>query len=139
MPCTPAGVMDLLRQNEIPIAWRKAVVVGRSSLVGKPLGFMLLAADATVTLAHSRTDKLDEVCRQADLLVAAIGSPKFIKREWIKRGAVVVDVGINRTPAGLVGDVDYAPAAARASAITPVPGGAARTTTRPAPKRPFWS
>jgi methylenetetrahydrofolate dehydrogenase (NADP+)/methenyltetrahydrofolate cyclohydrolase len=123
LPCTPAGVMDLLRQNEIPIAWRKAVVVGRSSLVGKPLGFMLLAADATVTLAHSRTDKLDDVCRQADLLVAAIGSPKFIKREWIKRGAVVVDVGMNRTPEGLFGDVDFAGAQEVAGAITPVPGG----------------
>ncbi len=123
LPCTPAGVMELLRQNEIPIAWRKAVVVGRSSLVGKPLGFMLLAADATVTLAHSRTDKLDEVCRQADLLVAAIGSPKFIKREWIKRGAVVVDVGMNRTPEGLFGDVDFSAAQDVAGAITPVPGG----------------
>jgi methylenetetrahydrofolate dehydrogenase (NADP+)/methenyltetrahydrofolate cyclohydrolase len=75
LPCTPAGVMELLRQNDVPIAWRRAVVVGRSSLVGKPLAMMLLAADATVTLAHSRTEKLDDVCRQADILVAAIGSP----------------------------------------------------------------
>lgn len=123
LPCTPAGVMELLRQNEIPVAWRRAVVVGRSSLVGKPLSMMLLAADATVTMAHSRTDKLDEVCRQADLLVAAIGSPKFIKREWIKRGAVVVDVGMNRTADGLFGDVDFDGAQEVAGAITPVPGG----------------
>jgi methylenetetrahydrofolate dehydrogenase (NADP+)/methenyltetrahydrofolate cyclohydrolase len=123
LPCTPAGVMELLRQNDVPIAWRRAVVVGRSSLVGKPLAMMLLAADATVTLAHSRTEKLDDVCRQADLLVAAIGSPKFVKKEWIKRGAVVVDVGMNRTAEGLFGDVDFAGAQDVASAMTPVPGG----------------
>lgn len=123
LPCTPAGVMELLRQNDVPLAWRRAVVVGRSSLVGKPLAMMLLAADATVTLAHSRTEKLDDVCRQADLLVAAIGSPKFIKKEWIKRGAVVVDVGMNRTAEGLFGDVDFAGAQDVAGAMTPVPGG----------------
>lgn len=123
LPCTPAGVMELLRQNDVPIAWRRAVVVGRSSLVGKPLAMMLLAADATVTLAHSRTEKLDEVCRQADLLVAAIGSPKFVKKEWIKKNAVVVDVGMNRTAEGLFGDVDYAGAQDVAGAMTPVPGG----------------
>lgn len=123
LPCTPAGVMELLRQNDVSLAWRRAVVVGRSSLVGKPLAMMLLAADATVTMAHSRTDKLDEVCRQADILVAAIGSPKFVKKEWIKRGAVVVDVGMNRTAEGLFGDVDYAAAQDVAGAMTPVPGG----------------
>jgi methylenetetrahydrofolate dehydrogenase (NADP+)/methenyltetrahydrofolate cyclohydrolase len=123
LPCTPAGVMELLRQNQVPIAWRRAVVVGRSNLVGKPLALMLLAADATVTLAHSRTEKLDDVCRQADILVAAIGSPKFVKKEWIKRGAVVVDVGMNRTAEGLFGDVDYAAAQEIAGAMTPVPGG----------------
>lgn len=123
LPCTPAGVMELLRQNDVPIAWRRAVVVGRSSLVGKPLAMMLLAADATVTMAHSRTEKLDDVCRQADILVAAIGSPKFVKKEWIKRGAVVVDVGMNRTAEGLFGDVDFDGAQDVAGAMTPVPGG----------------
>lgn len=123
LPCTPAGVMELLRQNDVPIAWRRAVVVGRSSLVGKPLAMMLLAADATVTMAHSRTEKLDDVCRQADILVAAIGSPKFVKKEWIKRGAVVVDVGMNRTAEGLFGDVDFDGAQEVAGAMTPVPGG----------------
>ena len=123
LPCTPAGVMELLRQNDVSLAWRRAAVVGRSSLVGKPLAMMLLAADATVTMAQSRTDKLDEVCRQADILVAAIGSPKFVKKEWIKRGAVVVDVGMNRTAEGLFGDVDYAAAQDVAGAMTPVPGG----------------
>ena len=123
LPCTPAGVMELLRQNDVPLAGRRAVVVGRSSLVGKPLAMMLLAADATVTMAHSRTEKLDDVCRQADILVAAIGSPKFVKKEWIKRGAVVVDVGMNRTAEGLFGDVDFAGAQDVAGAMTPVPGG----------------
>lgn len=123
LPCTPAGVMELLRQNDVPIAWRRAVVVGRSSLVGKPLAMMLLAADATVTMAHSRTEKLDDICRQADILVAAIGSPKFVKKEWIKRDAVVVDVGMNRTDQGLFGDVDFAQAQEVAGAMTPVPGG----------------
>jgi methylenetetrahydrofolate dehydrogenase (NADP+)/methenyltetrahydrofolate cyclohydrolase len=123
LPCTPAGVMELLRQNDVPLAWRRAVVVGRSSLVGKPLAMMLLAADATVTLAHSRTDRLDEVCRQADILVAAIGSAKFVKKEWIKPGAVVVDVGMNRTTEGLFGDVDFAGVQDVAGALTPVPGG----------------
>jgi methylenetetrahydrofolate dehydrogenase (NADP+)/methenyltetrahydrofolate cyclohydrolase len=123
LPCTPAGVMEILEQNQVPIARRRAVVVGRSNLVGKPLAALLLAADATVTIAHSRTENIGELCRDADILVAAIGQPRFVRGDWVKPGAVVVDVGINRTPAGLVGDVDYAPAAARASAITPVPGG----------------
>lgn len=123
LPCTPAGVMDLLRRNDVPLAWRRAVVVGRSTLVGKPLAMMLLAADATVTVAHSRTEGLADVCRQADLLVAAIGRPRFIQGDWVKPGAVVVDVGVNRTPEGLVGDVDAGPVGERASALTPVPGG----------------
>ncbi|MBK6881096.1 MAG: bifunctional methylenetetrahydrofolate dehydrogenase/methenyltetrahydrofolate cyclohydrolase FolD [Elusimicrobia bacterium] len=123
LPCTPAGVMEILEQNQVPIARRRAVVVGRSNLVGKPLAALLLAADATVTVAHSRTENIGDLCREADILVAAIGQPRFVRGDWVKPGAVVVDVGINRTPEGLVGDVDYAPAAARASAITPVPGG----------------
>lgn len=123
LPCTPAGVMEILEQNGVAAARRRVVVVGRSNLVGKPLAAMFLAADATVTIAHSRTENIADLCRGADILVAAIGQPRFVKGDWVKPGAVVVDVGINRTPAGLVGDVDYAPAADRASAITPVPGG----------------
>ncbi len=126
--CTPLGVMRLLQAEGIPIAGRKAVVVGRSILVGKPLSLMLLAADATVTLAHSRTPDLAEVTRAADIVVMAVGRPHLLKAEMVKPGAVVVDVGINRiqTPAGseqLVGDVDYEAVKERAAAITPVPGG----------------
>ncbi len=126
--CTPLGVMRLLQAEGIPIAGRKAVVVGRSILVGKPLSLMLLAADATVTLAHSRTPNLAEVTRSADIVVMAVGRPRLLKAEMVKPGAVVVDVGINRiqTPAGseqLVGDVDYEAVKERAAAITPVPGG----------------
>lgn len=123
LPCTPAGVMEILEQNGVSAARRRVVVVGRSNLVGKPLAAMFLAADATVTIAHSRTENIADLCRSADILVAAIGQPRFVKGDWVKPGAVVVDVGINRTPEGLVGDVDYAPAADRAAAITPVPGG----------------
>ncbi len=123
LPCTPAGVMELLRQNNVEIGRKRAVVVGRSTLVGKPIALMLLAADATVTLAHSRTEKIDEVCRSADILIAAIGRDRFLKGDWIKPGAVVVDVGMNRTAEGLHGDVDFAGARERAGAITPVPGG----------------
>ncbi|WP_338430158.1 bifunctional methylenetetrahydrofolate dehydrogenase/methenyltetrahydrofolate cyclohydrolase FolD [Synechococcus elongatus] len=122
--CTPAGVMELLAANQINPAGKKAVVIGRSILVGKPLAMMLLEANATVTIAHSRTPNLPEVCRQADILVAAVGRPELVSADWIKPGAVVVDVGINRLEDGrLVGDVDYEAAAATASWITPVPGG----------------
>jgi methylenetetrahydrofolate dehydrogenase (NADP+)/methenyltetrahydrofolate cyclohydrolase len=126
--CTPLGVMRLLQAEGIPIAGRKAVVVGRSILVGKPLGLMLLAADATVTLAHSRTPDLAEVTRAADIVVMAVGRPHLLRAEMVKPGAVVIDVGINRieTPAGssqLVGDVDYEAVKELATAITPVPGG----------------
>jgi len=103
LPCTPAGVMELLRQHGLEIGGKRAVVVGRSTLVGKPIALMLLAADATVTLAHSRTNGIDEVCRSADILIAAIGRDRFIKGEWIKPGAVVVDVGMNRTSADFTG------------------------------------
>jgi len=123
LPCTPAGVMDILRQNNLSVSGRHAVILGRSSLVGKPLAFMLLAADATVTMAHSQTKNLDDVCRSADVLVAAIGRPRFVLGDWVKSGAVVVDVGINRTPQGLVGDVDAPGVSERAGALTPVPGG----------------
>ncbi|MGY4590787.1 methylenetetrahydrofolate dehydrogenase (NADP+) / methenyltetrahydrofolate cyclohydrolase [Thermostichus sp. MS-CIW-40] len=126
--CTPLGVMRLLQAEGIPIAGRKAVVVGRSILVGKPLSLMLLAADATVTLAHSRTPDLAEVTRAADIVVMAVGRPRLLRADMVKSGAVVIDVGINRieTPTGaeqLVGDVDYEAVKELAAAITPVPGG----------------
>ena len=122
-PCTPLGVMELLDRHDVPLEGAEAVVVGRSDLVGKPLAQLLLARHATVTICHSRTRDLPEVCRRADVLVAAVGRPQMVEGDWVKEGAVVVDVGINRTDAGLVGDVDFDAAAARARLITPVPGG----------------
>ena len=122
-PCTPAGVMEMLRRHEVALEGAEAVVIGRSDLVGKPLSAMLLAANATVTVCHSRTHDLPAVARRADVLVAAVGRPQFVQGDWVKEGAVVIDVGINRTDDGLVGDVDFAAAAARARLITPVPGG----------------
>ena len=124
-PCTPAGVMRILSHYDLPVSGKRAVVVGRSFLVGKPLALLLATkgADATVTIAHSRTVDLESLCREADILVAAVGRAKMVKRSWVKPGAVVVDVGINRTDEGLVGDVDFAEVSEVASAITPVPGG----------------
>ena len=122
-PCTPAGIMELLRRHDVELEGAEAVVVGRSDLVGKPLAALLLAANATVTTCHSRTRDLAAVCRRADVLVAAVGRPRMVQGDWVKEGATVVDVGINRTPDGLVGDVDFEPAAQRAGLITPVPGG----------------
>jgi len=122
--CTPFGVMKLCEEARLPLAGAQAVVVGRSNMVGKPMAALLLAADATVTVCHSRTRDLPAEVGRADLLVAAVGRPEMVRGDWIKPGAVVIDVGINRTPEGkLLGDVEYAPAAARAAAITPVPGG----------------
>ncbi|HYI20042.1 MAG TPA: bifunctional 5,10-methylenetetrahydrofolate dehydrogenase/5,10-methenyltetrahydrofolate cyclohydrolase, partial [Solirubrobacteraceae bacterium] len=106
-PCTPAGVMELLRRHEVSLQGAEAVVVGRSDLVGRPLAALLLAANATVTVCHSRTRDLGEVCRRADVLVAAVGRPRMIPGNWVKPGAAVIDVGINRTDDGLVGDVDF--------------------------------
>ena len=127
LPCTPAGIIELLRASSIETSGRHAVVLGRSEIVGKPMALLLMQkgdlADATVTVCHSRTADIAAFARQADLLVAAIGKPRFVTAEMVKPGAVVIDVGINRTDAGLVGDVDYAPVAEIASAITPVPGG----------------
>ena len=123
VPCTPQGVMELLRVAEVDVEGAEAVIVGRSILVGRPLSALLTNASATVTVCHSRTRDLGEVCSRADILVAAVGSPRMVRGEWVKPGAAVIDVGINRTDDGLVGDVDYEPAAERASAITPVPGG----------------
>jgi len=122
-PCTPSGVMELLARYEVELEGAEAVVVGRSDLVGKPLAALLLAANATVTLCHSRTRDLAEVCRRADVLVAAVGRPRLVQGDWVKEGATVIDVGINRTEDGLAGDVDFEPAAERARLITPVPGG----------------
>jgi methylenetetrahydrofolate dehydrogenase (NADP+)/methenyltetrahydrofolate cyclohydrolase len=115
--------MEILRRHDVELEGAEAVVVGRSDLVGKPISALLLAANATVTTCHSRTRDLAAVCRRADVLVAAVGRPKFVQGDWIKEGATVIDVGINRTDDGLVGDVDFAAAAERAGLITPVPGG----------------
>jgi methylenetetrahydrofolate dehydrogenase (NADP+) / methenyltetrahydrofolate cyclohydrolase len=122
-PCTPVGVMELLRTYEVPVEGAEAVVVGRSDIVGKPVALLLLHQSATVTIAHSRTRDLAGVTRRADILVAAVGRPEMITGEMIKPGATVIDVGVNRTDAGLVGDVHYASASQVAGAITPVPGG----------------
>lgn len=121
--CTPWGVMALLDHYRIDPSGKHAVVVGRSSIVGKPMAMMLLERDATVTICHSRTPDLGSVCRTADILVVAVGRPEMIGAEFIKPGAVVVDVGINRTDKGMVGDVSFDSVAPVASAITPVPGG----------------
>ncbi len=123
-PCTPTGVMKLLAAAGVPLRGARAVVLGRSAIVGKPMAALLLAADATVTIAHSRTADLAAECRRADVLVAAVGRPEMVRGDWIKPGAAVIDVGINRLPDGqLVGDCAYAECAAVAGAITPVPGG----------------
>jgi methylenetetrahydrofolate dehydrogenase (NADP+) / methenyltetrahydrofolate cyclohydrolase len=121
--CTPTGVMELLRHEGVELEGAEAVVVGRSKLVGIPVARLLLAANATVTSCHSRTRNLPAVCRRADVLVAAVGAPRLLGADAIKPGAVVIDVGVNRTDDGLVGDVDFEAAAEVAAAITPVPGG----------------
>lgn len=124
LSCTPHGVIQILQRSQIPLSGRHAVVLGRSKLVGKPVSMMLQALDATVTMCHSRTKDLEAVCRQADILVAAIGQPRFVKPSMVKEGAVVIDVGINRDSQGkLCGDVDFEAVKDRTSAITPVPGG----------------
>ncbi len=131
-PCTPHGVQQVLHRAGLPVLGKEVVIVGRSEIVGKPQAMLLMAKDsscgptaanATVTVCHSRTPNLVEVTRRAEILIAAIGQPKFITAEMIKPGAVVIDVGINRTAEGLCGDVDFAPACEVASHITPVPGG----------------
>ena len=128
VPCTPLGVMKLLEAYDIPVRGRHAVVVGRSNIVGKPMALLLLAADATVTVCHSRTENLADVTREADILVAAVGRPNFITADMIKPGAAVIDVGINRVDGALVGDVEYAGASEAAGYITPVPGGVGQMT-----------
>lgn len=123
IPCTPAGCVELLARTGVELEGVEAVIVGRSTLVGRPLGSLLLGANATVTTCHSRTRDLAGVCRRADVLIAAVGVPKLIEASWVKPGATVIDVGMNRTDEGLVGDVDYEGVAEVAGAITPVPGG----------------
>ena len=123
-PCTPTGVMRLLAAAETQVRGARAVVLGRSAIVGKPMAALLLAADATVTVVHSRTRDIEDECRRADILVAAVGRPEMVRGHWVKPGATVIDVGINRLPDGrLAGDGAYAECAAIAGAITPVPGG----------------
>ena len=125
LPCTPHGVMKMLEHENIDTAGKHAVVIGRSDIVGKPMAGLLIqkGADATVTVCHSRTTDIAAVTRQADIVVAAVGIPEFVKGDMIKPGAVVIDVGINRVNDKLVGDVEFSAAAEKASAITPVPGG----------------
>jgi methylenetetrahydrofolate dehydrogenase (NADP+)/methenyltetrahydrofolate cyclohydrolase len=123
VPCTPLGCLKLLRSELGDLSGKSAVVIGRSNIVGKPMALLLLGDSCTVTIAHSRTADLPAVVAQADIVVAAVGRPNMVKGEWLKPGATVIDVGINRTEAGLVGDVDFASASAVAGAITPVPGG----------------
>jgi methylenetetrahydrofolate dehydrogenase (NADP+)/methenyltetrahydrofolate cyclohydrolase len=132
LPCTPHGCLQILHRHNLPVAGKHAVVVGRSEIVGKPLAMLLAqkdshlgpaACNATVTLCHSKTSNLAEICRQADVLIAAIGRSKFVTANMVKPGAVVIDVGINRTESGLVGDVDFEAVKEIASAITPVPRG----------------
>jgi methylenetetrahydrofolate dehydrogenase (NADP+)/methenyltetrahydrofolate cyclohydrolase len=122
-PCTPSGVMHLLAEAGTWLEGADAVVLGRSNLFGKPMAHLLLGANATVTMCHSRTRDLAEVCRRADVLVAAVGRAQMVKADWVKPGATVIDVGMNRTDRGLVGDVDFDAVKEIAGAITPVPGG----------------
>lgn len=124
LSCTPAGVIELLKRSGIEIEGKECVVVGRSNIVGKPMAMLLLRENATVTVTHSRTKNLKEVTKRADILIAALGKPKFIKEDFVKEGAVVIDVGIHRQENGkLCGDVDFDNVANKVSAITPVPGG----------------
>lgn len=122
-PCTPAGVMRLLKEANVDISGKHCVVVGRSNIVGKPMGALLLAENGTVTICHSRTNNLSEITRQADILVAACGRPHMITADMVKDGAVLIDVGINRVDDKLLGDIDFDACAEKASWITPVPGG----------------
>ena len=123
LPCTPAGVMELIHLTGIEVSGKECVVVGRSNIVGKPQAMLLLHENGTVTICHSRTKNLAEVCRRADILVAAVGKPRFITADMVKNGAVVIDVGMNRVDGKLCGDVDFDEVSKKASAITPVPGG----------------
>jgi methylenetetrahydrofolate dehydrogenase (NADP+)/methenyltetrahydrofolate cyclohydrolase len=123
-PCTPAGVMVMLERYGVPVAGKRAIVLGRSAIVGKPMALLLLAADATVTIAHSKSRDLPALCREADIVIAAVGRPELVRGEWIREGAAVVDVGVHRIGEGkLTGDVAFAEVEPRAGWISPVPGG----------------
>lgn len=122
-PCTPAGIIEMLDHYNIDIEGKHAVILGRSNIVGKPMAFLLLKRNATVTICHSRTKDLPAMAKSADILVAAIGKPRFVTKDMVKEGAVVIDVGINRVDGKLVGDVDFDPVSETASWLTPVPGG----------------
>jgi len=128
LPCTPYGIIILLEKSGIEVSGKKAVVVGRSNLGGKPAAMLLLSKNATVTMAHSKTENLEDVCREADILVAVIGRPNFITRDFVKPGAAILDVGINRTEKGMCGDVDFENVKDVAGWITPVPGGVGAMT-----------
>ncbi len=124
VPCTPRGILLLLREAEVPLRGSRAIVLGRSNIVGRPVASLLLAADATVTIAHSRTRDIASECRRSDIVIAAVGRAEFVRGDWIAPGATVIDVGINRgADGGLVGDVAFGEAVSVAGAITPVPGG----------------
>ena len=123
LPCTPAGVMEMLKYENIEVEGKTCVVIGRSNIVGKPMNMLLLHQNGTVTVCHSKTKNLKEICRNADILVAAVGRPKFVTEDMVKKGAVVIDVGINRVDGKLCGDVDFDNVKNKVSAITPVPGG----------------
>ena len=123
IPSTPAGIMELLKANHIELEGKHVVIVGRSNIVGKPLAHLLLEANATVTIVHSRTKNLKQLTQMADILVVAVGQPELITKDYVKTGAVVIDVGINRTESGLKGDVDFNNVKSKVAAITPVPGG----------------
>lgn len=123
VPCTPAGVLELVKRTGTAISGKKVVVLGRSNIVGKPAARLFLQENATVTICHSRTQNIEEECRQADILIVAVGRPKLVKKDWVKPGAVVIDVGINRVDGQIVGDVDFDEVKEVAGAITPVPGG----------------
>lgn len=123
VPCTPAGVVELVKRTGVSIAGKNVVVLGRSNIVGKPVASLFLRENATVTICHSRTKDVAAECRRADILIAAVGRPKLVQQDWVKPGAVVVDVGINRVDGEIVGDVDFEQVKKVAEAITPVPGG----------------
>lgn len=139
-PCTPAGIMELIKESGVEVAGKKCVVVGRSNIVGKPMAMLLLAANGTVTVAHSRTADLKSVCAEADILVVAIGKAKFITADYVKPGAVVIDVGMDRDENGkLCGDVDFDSVKEVCGAITPVPGGVGPMTITMLLKNTLWA
>lgn len=121
--CTPQGIITMLKSQNIELTSKNAVVIGRSNIVGKPISLLLLRENCTVTICHSKTQNIDKICKKADIIIAALGKPKFVTKNMVKKGAVVIDVGINRTENGLVGDVDYENVSKKTSYITPVPGG----------------